>query len=408
MSLYESSNSRHSRWLTGLLTLALALTAVPVGAQVEEAQQLAEQAGEAFQQFDFAEAAELYARAFELDPHPVILYNQARCFEELHDLPRALAVLWRALELAPTGRVFEAIETKAAEVETRLMNEGHELENVDRSAFTTLARLSVTSLPSGADVFIGDDYVGATPVDDLFIAPGQYDVTVSMTDYRPSYRSVEVEPIRHVTIHAGLRRIGDIVFNPAEPGLLELIGPRNGMLVYLDDDYYGRTPVSAMPVPPGSYTVRVTHDLYEDWTTEIEIVSSETTALYAHATRKESLTGDEGFGRSDWGILLLATGGAALTTGVIFGVISRADEDRYHRNLLSPNRDEIRDSAVREAFVADIAFISAGVLVATGVILVLTDHGDEDDEIIEPPDGLLEIGLGPTRDGWGVVWTGEF
>ena len=337
----------------------------------------------------------------------MILYNQARCFEELHDLPRALAVLRRALELEPSGRILEAIDSKATELETRLINEGLGLDNVDRSVFTTLARISVTSLPSGADVFIDEDYVGTTPIDDLFVAPGHYEITVSMTDYRPSYRSVEVEPIRHVTIHAGLRRSGDIVFNPAEPGLLEVIGPRNGMLVYLDEDYYGRTPISAMPVPPGSYTIRVTHDLYEDWTTEIDVMSSETTALYAHATRKETQV-DEGFGRTEWGILLLATGGAALTTGVIFGVISRADEDRYHRNLLSPNRDEIRDSAIKEAFVADIAFISAGVLVATGVILVLTDHGDEDDDIIEPPDGLLQIGMGPTRDGWGVVWSGEF
>ena len=407
MSSYVCSNSRHHSWLAGLLALTLIFTAAPGAAQVEEAQRLAEQAGEAFQAFDFSEAAELYARAFDLDPHPVILYNQARCYEELHDLPHALAVLRRALVLGATGRVLEAINAKATELETRLINEGYGLETVDRAVFTSLAWLSVTSLPSGADVFIGDDFVGNTPIDDLFIAPGSYEVTVSMTDYRPTHRSIEAEAVRNVTVHAGLRRAGDIAYTPADPGYLQLLGPRNDMLVYLDEDYYGRTPVNDMPVPPGRYLIRVTHDLYEDWSTEIDIASGDTTVLYAHATRKASTVDDGGFGQGGWGILLVATGGAALTTGAIFGVISRADEDRYHRNVLSPTRDEIRDSAVTNALIADIAFISAGALVATGLVLMLTDH-DEEEDIIEPPDGLLQMGMGPTEDGWGIVWSGQF
>jgi len=399
-------------WLYGRLTsivssalaLVVLLSATAV-AQVEQAQLLTEQAREAFQAGDFSAAADLYGQAFDADPHPVILYNQARCYEELQEDSLALTVLRRALSLNPNERTREAIGLKVEELVIRLVDGGYRLAEVEPDVLTQLARLSITSLPSGGQIFIGEDYVGNTPLDDLWIAPGEYDLTVTMEGYQPSYRTIEVLAGRDVNVHTGLRRSGDITFQPADPGYLDLAGPRNGMQVYLDEDYYGRTPLNEIPVPPGRYSLRVTHDLYEDWSTEIDVASGEVTSLYATAERKASTLGGGGFSQTSWGLLSLGVGGASLVTGAIVGIIALADEDRYHRNVTSPNREDIRDSAITEAFIADMAFVTAGVFVITGAILILTDSGDEEDDV--SPD-LLQLSIGPTGSGWGVGWGGTF
>ena len=374
-------------------------------AQVEEAQRLVQRASELFANDQFLEAAEEYQRAFELDPHPAILYNLARCYEELGSLPSALRTTRQAQNLAPSGQVRDALDLKEQQILDAIIEQGYQLRRADPIGFVDLARLTVTSLPSGAAVFIGQDAVGATPLDDLYIAPGEYDITVTMDGYRPTYRTVFIELGRDVTVHAGLIREGDVVITRREPGFLEVTGPRTGMSVYLDEDYYGRTPIEDLPVPPGAWLLRVTHDNYEDYSSEIMIESGLTTEIFANAVRKARVP-DESFGQGEWGIVALGVGGALLTTGVIFGVLSSAEEDRYHRSVRSPTRDEVRDSATSKALIADIAFISAGVAAATGLILILTDSDDEEED--EEPDGLLQMGVAPIGDGWGLGWSGTF
>lgn len=374
-------------------------------AQRERAQELAGQAREAFEAGNYLEAAALFDEAFGFDPHPVILYNRARCYEELGDLARALELFQRARTLDPSPSVDQELVAKIEALVTQIVERGYRLEEADPAVFSQLATISITSLPEGAEVLVGDDLVGTTPVDDLYIAPGTYSISISKEGYRPHLRSIEVAPGENVSIHAGLRREAAITeYVPPNPATIEVTGPRTGMEVYLDEDRVGSTPLNRA-VPPGSYRIRVTHPDFEDWIAFVELDSGVTRSVYADAERVEMDWEEEGWTAREWGFVTLGGAGALLTTGVIFGVIAKADADRYHRNVDAPNRAEIRDSATSAATIADISFAAAGVLAVTAAILVFAG-GDRGDEF---EDNLVRVDWGPRPDhGWGVQLTAPF
>jgi hypothetical protein len=350
-----------------------------------------------FMDGEYFEAADLFGQAYLLDPHPNILYNRARCFEELGNLPRALEIFRAALDDDPSRAVETALREKIEEVEGVLLDQGYDLSNIDPETFVALASLTITSLPSGAEVRLGNEIIGTTPVEGLFIAPGNYRLTVTLSGHHTHHRSVEIVAAGNVSVHAGLRRDEVTEYVPLDPGFLELIGPRRGMQVYLDEDFIGSTPLSGTALPPGRYRVRVAHPDYQDWVLQADVVSGETTRLYADAIREEPDIESSGPDPSDWGLIAMGVGGATMITGVIIGVIAQADEDRYHRNVNTPNRGEIRQSALDEAVLADIFLGTSGALVLTGILLILTE-GEPD--AMEYGTDLVRIDLDPQVNGW--------
>jgi len=69
------------------------------------------------------------------------------------------------------------------------------------------------------------------------------------------------------------------------PGTLKITSNPSGAKVYINGDYKGITPLT-LDLAPGTYTVKLTKDEYEDYTKTVEVNPGETTTLSATLTPK--------------------------------------------------------------------------------------------------------------------------
>jgi tetratricopeptide (TPR) repeat protein len=134
------------------------------GAQARaRAQDLLQQGNEHFRAGRFAEAMRAYREAHQLFPSPKLLFNIARCEENLGHRSQAMVNLRGFLKLAP-----EADPAIRAEAEQRTA----ELARV-------LAGVDVSALPPNAAVAVDGQGVGLTPLDQvLWLEPGVHRLTV--------------------------------------------------------------------------------------------------------------------------------------------------------------------------------------------------------------------------------------
>jgi serine/threonine-protein kinase len=114
-----------------------------------------------------------------------------------------------------------------------------------------LSRLSVSVHP-GADVYIGDAYMGTTPPNDTFaLSPGEYEILIKNPEY-PDLR-------RRVTLK------GDSL-TPLSVNLLEEFVMLEVLAlpwanVILDDSFYGTTPITIpIPIEPGEHHILLEKD----------------------------------------------------------------------------------------------------------------------------------------------------
>ena len=150
--------------LRQFFTTFVAIALFATTAHAQEAGDLVQRATEFFAAGEFEEAAALFEEAFELDPHPVIMFNLARAHQEMGDLPGALNFLKIIRTIEAPAHVAEAAETKIAEVEGLLIDQGYDPATVTTATYVPRGGLTLTTQPEGAEVFIGGEYAGRTPL----------------------------------------------------------------------------------------------------------------------------------------------------------------------------------------------------------------------------------------------------
>src|SRR4029079_16137461 len=117
-----------------------------------------------FKEAKFAEALAEFERAYEIAPHPLVLYNIAGCHRELSHYSEAVSYYHRFLAEGP-GKVPDARLTAAQD----------ELDGI----LARIARVTVTVKPALSDVTL---IVDGTPLDKiempLILPPGEHRVVV--------------------------------------------------------------------------------------------------------------------------------------------------------------------------------------------------------------------------------------
>jgi tetratricopeptide (TPR) repeat protein len=86
----------------------------PSAANKTRAAELYKKSADAYLHGDFAQAIKLLDEAYALDPHPVIVYNQARAHEGLGHLDEAISLYEKYLQQEPTSPDRGAIEQRVA------------------------------------------------------------------------------------------------------------------------------------------------------------------------------------------------------------------------------------------------------------------------------------------------------
>lgn len=119
--------------------------------------------------------------------------------------------------------------------------------------------LTVNSTPRGAMVYIDGIFKGITPVS-TSITPGYHSVRLVLEGYLDYQDSIRVTGDTNLNISLQIGEGSLVVFS--EPSSAD---------VYVDDKYYGRTPITIQKIPAGKRMVTVRLSGYADWSDEVVI-----------------------------------------------------------------------------------------------------------------------------------------
>jgi len=383
--------------------IAMTISAGTAFAQTpaERASQLVDEGMALFGEGNFEDAAILFQEAYNLDPHPVLMFNIARAHQEMGDLPSALEFFNVVLSLTDDPNVQESALSRIEDIEDALISQGYDPATVTTGQYVQRGDVRITSLPEGAEVTFDGTRVGTTPVDIEHVDRGEYDIRLTYEGYHPIQARIEVRAgrlnLRNFTLQ---ERTSLDTYAPPSPGYLTVIAPEPGFEVRIDGDPFGLTPIESAGLSPGTYVLTVRGDLYTTYTTQVEVISGEEARIYARMERS-GRAGSEGTGMQTGGIVLMGVGGAAIGTGIVFGVLALGTAADYRDNPANPDRRQLRDRARSNALLADICVGGGIALAATGVVLYVVSRNrrDQSDPLFMRDQLVIAPYFGPEGNG---------
>lgn len=131
-----------------------------------------------YKEAKFAEALAEFERAYEIAPHPLVLYNIAGCHRELSNYAESVKYSRRFLE-----------EGKGVVSKARLSAAQTELDSV----LARIARVTVTVALEGAELMVDGISLGTFPLDmPLILPPGEHRIVARAEGYRDAERSMRL------------------------------------------------------------------------------------------------------------------------------------------------------------------------------------------------------------------------
>jgi hypothetical protein len=129
----------------------------------------------------------------------------------------------------------------------------------------------VSTIPSGANVFIDGVLYGTTPRIIKEVPPGDRVVKITMQGYRDYQKTVKVTASRLVTM-TGIRL-------EATSGSISVSSIPWNADVFLDTVLVGQTPITIDNVAPGTYQIKVSKTGYKDYTTTVQVIDGKPVRL---------------------------------------------------------------------------------------------------------------------------------
>ena len=147
-----------------------------------------------YDQGEFSAAREKFRQAYEIYPHPDIIYRIALCHERLGEDQQAVQYYRKFLAEAPDAPERARVEKTIEVIEARIAK----------------SEIRVTTEPDGAVVYIDDEangVAGYTPTA-LAVKPGNYKLIVKKEGYEPIRELVTVTAGATVQVRYQLTRVG--------------------------------------------------------------------------------------------------------------------------------------------------------------------------------------------------------
>jgi tetratricopeptide (TPR) repeat protein len=363
--------------LAAMLALALSTeaSAQPKGGVTEEARQYFDAGAKAYTAGQYEPAVQAFQQAYAISPRPGILFSIGQAYRRQYFLDKKLTNLRLAIEhyrryveAEPDGSRIPDAAAALSELEPILARRGGAGDGVPLPATKERTRLMVTSSAPSAVVSIDGKaprpLVGGQLI--VEVTPGEHTVRVGADGFFGEERRPTVPENTLLPQDFPLRE---------KPAKLLLSG-ESGSEVSVDGRFVGTLPlVRPIEVDPGRRFVTATLSGHRPYAKEIVLRRGEQRALALPV----DMTGQRVFS-----YVLLVTGTAGLTTGIIFGglalkhqndasaILERGEteqltaEDRLAYEEDRESRDELR----RVAGLAGGAGLAVGVL---GVALYLFD-----------------------------------
>lgn len=142
-----------------------------------------------YKEAKYAEALAEFERAYEIAPHPLVLYNIAGCHRELSQYAEAVKFYKRFLG-----------EGKGQVPAARLTAAQAELDGI----LARIARVTVTATPDGAELFIDGAPLGTLVEMPLIVSPGEHKLMARSPGRKDGERVVRVASGDELTVELNL------------------------------------------------------------------------------------------------------------------------------------------------------------------------------------------------------------
>jgi PKD repeat protein len=147
--------------------------------------------------------------------------------------------------------------------------------------------LSVTTVPSGATVYVDGTVKGVTPLTNVQLTTGQHSLRMVMTGY--------VDYDATFTITTGQTTPLTLTLvpstNPSGKGSLQISSTPSDAAIYIDGVLQGPTPKTISGLSAGSHAVRVTKTGYVDYSAPITVIGGQTLPLKLNLVPRTQPTG---------------------------------------------------------------------------------------------------------------------
>jgi len=134
----------------------------------------------------------------------------------------------------------------------------------------SLGSVAITSMPSGAAVYLDNSLKGTAPVVISDVLPGNHEVILSLRGYNDWNQVVSVGSGQTAAVNAIL------VAQAPTTGSLAVTSDPMGAEIYIDNDFKGVSPVTISGLSAGTHTLSVKLQDYADNTTNITITAGQT------------------------------------------------------------------------------------------------------------------------------------
>jgi formylglycine-generating enzyme required for sulfatase activity/diacylglycerol kinase family enzyme len=134
-------------------------------------------------------------------------------------------------------------------------------------------RLTVTTTPNGADVYIDGNHVGSSPVKLRNLSAGTHGVRIAKARY--------AELTKKIDLQTKMPQVIDVTLEPLPFGDLKVTSIPAGAQILVDGEPKGTTPATLEMLSQGTHTVALRMEGFEPWQEQAHIVPVETTAMEA-------------------------------------------------------------------------------------------------------------------------------
>lgn len=366
--------------LSLMMLLTMMTVSLPALAQ-DEAKSLFQEGIAAFHAGDYPAALESFESSYSIRPMPKVLFNIAMCQKAMYRYTDALDTFNNFIETAKLPRRSPMYREVLSERSELLSKVGH---------------ITVISTPLDSQVLIDGTPIGNTPLTSgQPVDPGEHHVTVEKTGYRPFRRQVSIAGGTTLEIQAKLQ---------PESGIVEIRCPHDVELLINGEQqescpFIGKLSAKSHRMTlkkPGAAPIEQAFTLRPDERLLLDFSSPHTQQSLSMNTSPASR---QTFTRNP---LLLTVGGIASALAVGAGSLGAYFVIQwrkfYDQGLVAiDERDRDRyDTIVQERLPASrlgatISFITCGVLLGTGLTLILISKQDGEHAKKRKP--ALQIGF---------------
>jgi hypothetical protein len=138
----------------------------------------------------------------------------------------------------------------------------------------TTGQIYSQSSPSGAALYLNGNFKGYSPMTFYGLTPGTYTMKATLSGYTPDTALVTVYAGQTATYYPVLSQSPQ----PRQTGTVYVTSNPNYASVYVDDSYYGKTPLT-LSLYPGSHQVVLKLSGYNDYSTSVWVTAGQSQNL---------------------------------------------------------------------------------------------------------------------------------